>query len=192
MLLALDLGVHIVDHGDGFDEACLERILERGAYLAPSLFFPKQMMAAMPGIPYTDMMVPEYKAMAAILPRANAAGVKLLIGDDYGASGCAHGRYAEELALYVDEIGIPAIDVIRWATKNGAEAMGLGEETGTLAPGKLADLLVVDGDPLSDIKILQDRTRLLAILKCGKAVKDELHGLERENDPRPSAHHEIA
>ena len=179
VLFALDIGVHIIDHGDGFDDTCIERILECGAYLAPSLFFPKQMMAVMPGVPYTDMMIPEYEAMAKILPRANAAGVKLLIGDDYGAMGCAHGRYAEELALYVNEVGIPALDVIRWATKNGAEAMGLGEQTGTLAPGKLADLLVVDGDPIDDIAILQDRARILAILKCGEAIKDDLSALEQ-------------
>lgn len=182
ILLALDLGVHIVDHGDGFDDECIERILERGAYLTPSLFFPKLMMAAMPGIPYTDMMVPEYAAMVTILPRANEAGVKLLIGDDYGAKGCKHGRYAEELALYVNEIGIPALDVIRWATKNGAEAMGLGEQTGTLSPGKWADLLVVDGDPLADIAILQDKSRLLAIMKRGDLIKDDMSRLE-EQDP---------
>jgi len=175
VLFALDLGVHIIDHGDGFDDQCIESILARGAFLAPSLFFPKVMITIAPGIPYTDAMKPDYESMAEILPRANAAGVKLLIGDDYGAIGCPHGRYAEELALYVNEIGIPALDVIRWATKNGAEAMGLGAETGTLTPGKLADLVVVDGDPVTDISVLQDRKRLLAIFKQGKAVKDDLN-----------------
>jgi imidazolonepropionase-like amidohydrolase len=179
ILFALDLGVHIIDHGDGFDEECVDRILQKGAFLVPSLFFPKVMMTIAPGIPYTDAMKSDYEAMAAILPRANAAGVKLLVGDDYGATGCAHGRYAEELALYVNEIGIPALDVIRGATRNGAEAMGLGDVTGTIAPGKFADLVVVDGDPVADITVLQDRKRLLAIFKEGKAVKDDLKALER-------------
>ena len=174
ILMALDLGVHIIDHGDGFDTACMDAILERRAYLAPSLMFPKAMMAAMPGIPYTDLMKAPWDEMAAILPRLNAAGVKLLIGDDYGAKGLAHGRYAEELALYVNDVGIPALDVIRWATKHGAEAMLMGDRTGTLERGKLADLLIVDGDPLADIRILQDRARILAILKEGQAVKGDL------------------
>lgn len=174
ILLALDLGVHIIDHGDGFDDACMDRILQRGAFLTPSMHFPKAVMAAMPGNAYTNLMKGPYEAMAAILPRLNAAGVKLLLGDDYGALGLAHGRYAEELAFYVNEIGIPALDVIRWATKHGAEAMGMGDRTGTLEAGKLADLLVVDGDPLTDITILQDRIRLLAVLKEGRAVKDDL------------------
>src|SRR5262249_32159768 len=116
-------------------------------------------------------------AMAAILPRANAAGVKLLVGDDYGAFSLSHGRYGEELALYVDEVGVPALDVIRWATKHGAEAMGLADQTGTIEPGKLADLVVVDGDPVADIKVLQDRARILAVLKGGVAVKDGLAAL---------------
>ena len=83
ILLALDLGVHIIDHGDGFDDECIERILARKAFLTPSLFFPKRMMTIAPGKAYTEAMRPEFEAMAAILPRANAAGVKLLIGDDF-------------------------------------------------------------------------------------------------------------
>ena len=172
ILMALDYGVHIIDHGDGFDEACMDKILEKGAYLTPSLFFPKVMMEMMPGIYFTDLMIEPYREMVEILPRLNEAGVKLLIGDDYGAMGCAHGRYAEELALYVNEVGIPALDVIRWATKHGAEAMGLGEQTGTLAPGKWADLIVVDGDPIGDITVLQDPARLLMVLKQGQTFKD--------------------
>lgn len=177
VLFCIDTGVHIIDHGDGFDELCIERIVTRGAFLTPSLWFPKRMMQVAPGIPYTDAMKPDFDAMATILPLANKAGVKLLIGDDYGAAGVDHGTYIEELMLYVNEIGIPAIDVIRWATKHGAEAMGLGDQTGTVEPGKLADLLVVDGDPAADIAVLRDRANLLAILKGGVAIKDELSSL---------------
>lgn len=96
------------------------------------------------------------------------------IRDDYGAVGLDHGRYAEELALYVNDIGIPPLDVIRWATKHGAEAMGLGEQTGTISAGKLADLVVVDGDPLADISVLQHPERLLAVLKEGGFITDRL------------------
>ncbi len=177
VLFCIDTGIHIIDHGDGFDERCIERITARGAFLIPSLWFPKRMMQIAPGIPYTEAMKPEFDAMAAILPKANAAGVKLLTGDDFGAAGVDHGTYAEELILYVNEIGIPALDVIRWATKHGAEAMGLGDQTGTIQQGKLADLLVIDGDPSADITVLRDRTRLLAIIKGGIAIKDQLAGL---------------
>jgi imidazolonepropionase-like amidohydrolase len=174
VMFCIETGVHIIDHGDGFDARCIERMLEKGAYLAPSLWFPKRMMQIAPGVPYTEAMKPDFDAMAAILPKANAAGVKLLTGDDFGAAGVDHGTYAEELILYVNEIGIPALDVIRWATKHGAEAMGLGAETGTIETGKFADLLVIDGDPSADITVLRDRAKLRAIYLGGRAVRDEL------------------
>ncbi|MBU6269569.1 MAG: amidohydrolase family protein [Sphingomonadales bacterium] len=174
VLACIETGVHIIDHGDGFDERCIERILAKGAFLTPSLWFPTQMMRIAAGTAYAESMKPEFEGTAKILPIANQAGVKLLIGDDYGAAGVPHGTYAEEMILYVETIGIPALDVIRWATKHGAEAMGLGDQCGTIAPGKLADLLVVNGDPSADITLLRDRANLAAILLGGKAIKDTL------------------
>lgn len=174
ILLAIRLGVHIVDHGDGLNEECIERLVQTGTFLAPSMLFPKTMMDLMAGNAWADAMKPDWDAMAAVLPGANAAGVKLLVGDDFGAFGLPHGRYADELALYVKEIGIPPLDVIRWATKHGAEAMGMGDQTGTIEAGKLADLLVVDGDPVGDITVLQDRSKLIAIMMGGEFVKDRL------------------
>jgi imidazolonepropionase-like amidohydrolase len=173
-LLAVKLGVHIVDHGDGLDDACIDALAASGTFLTPSLLFPKEIMKMMAGQPFAEAMRADWDAMAAILPKANAAGVKLLVGDDYGAFSLTHGRYGEELAIYVDEVGIPALDVIRWATKHGAEAMGLADQTGTIEPGKLADLVVVDGDPSADIAVLQDRAKILAVFKGGRAVKDGL------------------
>src|SRR5690606_31185533 len=104
----------------GFDQECIERILEKGAFLTPSLLFPKRMMQIAAGTPYAETLKAEFDQTVSFLPAINAAGVKLLIGDDYGAAGLDHGSYADELALYVNEIGIPALDVIRWATKHGA------------------------------------------------------------------------
>ncbi|HEV3131814.1 MAG TPA: amidohydrolase family protein, partial [Acidimicrobiales bacterium] len=121
---------------------------------------------------FTDSMKADNDAMADVLPKANAAGMRLVLGDDYGAIFFPHGPYAEELAYYSEEVGIPTMDVIRWATKHGAELMGRGDELGTVTAGKLADLLVVDGNPLTDIAVLQDRANLLAILKGGHPIKD--------------------
>jgi imidazolonepropionase-like amidohydrolase len=177
ILFSIEQGMHIIDHGDEFDDACIEACLRHGAFLAPSLLFPKVMLQIAAGSSFAEGMRAGLESMSAILPRAHAAGVKIILGDDYGAAGFPHGRYAEELALYVNDVGMAPLDVIRWATKNGAEAMNLGEETGTLKVGKLADLLVIDGDPIADICVLQDRSRLLAVFKGGAAIKDELDGL---------------
>jgi imidazolonepropionase-like amidohydrolase len=119
-------------------------------------------------------MKEDIDTMAEVLPRANAAGVRLVVGDDFGAIFLPHGDYAQELAYYADEIGIPNLDVIRWATRHGAELMGRGGELGTVEVGKLADLLVVEGNPLEDITVLADGGNLLGILKGGRWVKDGL------------------
>jgi imidazolonepropionase-like amidohydrolase len=183
--LALDAGIDVVDHGDGLDEAAVERMVETGTFLVPSQLFPKRFAALMDGsgLGFGASMAQDMEDALAILPKANEAGVKLLCGDDYGAIGLPHGRYADELAFYVEEAGIPALDVIRWATLHGAELMGRSHELGLVRDGNLADLLVVDGDPLSDISVLQDEPRLLAILKGGTLIKDGLAALD---DPDPA------
>jgi imidazolonepropionase-like amidohydrolase len=129
------------------------------------------------GLGFGADMAEDIERALAILPVANSAGVKLLCGDDYGAIGLPHGRYADELEFYVKEAGIAPLDVLRWATRHGAELMGRGHELGAVREGYLADLLVVDGDPLADIGVFQDRARLLAIMKGGTLVVDELDAL---------------
>jgi imidazolonepropionase-like amidohydrolase len=177
--MALDLGIDIIDHGDGLDEEAIERLLQSRTPLVPSMLFPARFLTSMggSGLGFTDSMKADIDAMAEILPKANAAGVCLVLGDDFGAIFLPHGSYADELVYYAEEIGIPAVDVIRWATKHGAELMGRDHELGTVTPGKLADLLVVDGNPLNDLSVLQDPTKLLAIMKGGELVKDSLPDL---------------
>jgi imidazolonepropionase-like amidohydrolase len=179
ILMALDLRIDVIDHGDGMDDECMERIIETGTPLVPSMMFPARFLASMGGssLGFTDSMKADLDTMADALPKANAAGMRLVLGDDYGAMFFPHGSYAEELAYYAEEIGIPTMDVIRWATKHGAELMGRGHELGTVTTGKLADLLVVDGNPLTDITVLQERANLVAILKGGQLVKDRLSEL---------------
>jgi imidazolonepropionase-like amidohydrolase len=74
----------------------------------------------------------------------------------------------------VKDLGIAPLDVLRWATRNGAEAMGRGEELGRIEPGRLADLVVVAGDPSSDIAVLQDPAKLHAVMRGGKFAVDRL------------------
>jgi imidazolonepropionase-like amidohydrolase len=185
ILMALDLHIDVIDHADGMDEECMERIIASETPVVPSMMFPARFLAAMGGsaLGFTDSMKSDIDAMADMLPRANAAGMRLVLGDDYGAIFLPHGTYAEELAYYVDEIGIPELDVIRWATRHGAELMGRGDELGTVAVGKLADLLVVDGNPLTDITVLQDPDNLLGILIGGRWIKDGLADGPPARDP---------
>ena len=110
-------------------------------------------------------------------PAPLVAGVKLRLGDDFGSALMPHGDYGAELEFYVDYAGIPALDVIRWATRYGAELMG--HDGGAVRPGAVADLLVLDGDPLNDIKALSDTSRILAILKGGVFQKNQMDSLAR-------------
>ena len=126
--MALDAGIDVVDHGDGLDEAAIGRMVEQGTFLVPSQLFPARFAEMMGGggLGFTAAMAEDIERALAILPMANEAGVKLLCGDDYGAIGLPHGRYADELEFYVKEAGIPPLDVLRWATRHGAELMGRG------------------------------------------------------------------
>jgi len=177
ILMAIEAGLDVIDHADDMDRECIDRLAAAGTFVAPSLYLPYTMMSRPgPALGFTTAIRADFERMCRILPEANAAGVRLVIGDDYGAVGLPHGRYAGELALYVREAGIAPLDVLRWATRHGAALMGKSDEIGSIEPGKLADLLVVDGDPLADITILGDTNRLLAIIKGGVFVKDTLEG----------------
>ena len=189
LLMALDLGIDIVDHGDGLDAECIDRLLATDTPLVPSMLFPARFLDSMAGVSlgFTDDLRHDLEAMAAVLPEANRAGVRLVLGDDFGAINFPHGPYADELAYYVDDIGIPALDVLTWATRNGAEVLGRGDELGTVTAGKLADILVVDGDPVTDIGVLRDPVALLAVLIGGRAVTDRLDDLTTSIDaPGPA------
>jgi len=94
-------------------------------------------------------------------------GVRVMPGGDYGFMWNPHGRNARDLVYFVDLMGFTPMEAIVAATKWGGEIMGKGGELGVVAPGCLADLLLVDGDPLADVAILQDAQRLTAIMKDG-------------------------
>jgi imidazolonepropionase-like amidohydrolase len=176
IIAALDAGMDVIDHGDMMDQQCIDRFITQGTFVVPSLYFPyllvKQMELAGAAFPGGDAIKESLERSYRMLPLAQAAGVKLLVGDDFGAAVAPHGDYAKELEVYVAGAGIPALDVLRWATRNGAELLGMKDELGTIEAGKLADLLVVNGDPSKDITLLQDRANLHVVMKGGRfAVK---------------------
>ena len=176
ILMALDLGIDVVDHADGMDATCIERLVAHGTPVVPSMFFGFRIWEMLKGedAGFVRGLRAELDAALEVVPGAHAAGVCFVLGDDYGAAGFPHGPYAEELSFYTDVVGIPTLDVLRWATVNGARLMGRQDDLGSIRPGMLADLLVVDGDPSADIAVLGDRARLVGIMKGGRWVKDAL------------------
>jgi imidazolonepropionase-like amidohydrolase len=95
------------------------------------------------------------------------AGGRLGMGGDYGFAWTPHGTYANELVFFVKDVGLTPLQVITSATKTGAEIMGRDKEFGVLEAGKLADILIVDGDVIADISLLTDRSKFIAVMQGG-------------------------
>jgi imidazolonepropionase-like amidohydrolase len=107
---------------------------------------------------------------AEILSYAYRQGVKMMCGTDTGFAVTPYGQWhARELELFVSILGMSPLEAITCATKNASITIDPAN-VGTLERGKLADILVVKGDPLADIRVLQDKTRLHAVLLGGAAV----------------------
>jgi imidazolonepropionase-like amidohydrolase len=102
---------------------------------------------------------------------ARKRGIRVLPGGDYGINCCPQGRNARDLELFVKLYGYTPAEVLMAATKWGGEIMKMGDELGMIKPGYLADLLCVDGDPTKDIAIMQERDKILAIMKDGSFHK---------------------
>ncbi len=175
ILLALEYGMDIVDHCDEMDDEVIAALVERGATVVPSLHFPKHFLETYgSGLGFSaEAIRADLEHMYNIIPKAQAAGVRFVLGDDYGAVGFPHGRYGAEMRLYVEHAGVTPLEVIGWATRNGAEMVGRGHDLGTIEVGKLADLIVVDGDPSADIGVLADSPPV-AVLVAGRVVSGEL------------------
>ena len=168
--LCLKAGVDIIDHCDQMDDEIIETVVKQGAFVLPSLYH----LTLMNGITHSAEDCARWFDYArGSLARAVKAGVKLCIGDDFGTLQGPHGDNAKELAVYSDAIGIAPLEVLRWATVNGAGLMGR-DDIGVIKEGKLADLLVIDGDPLADMSVLADREKLLIVMQGGREFVSSL------------------
>jgi imidazolonepropionase-like amidohydrolase len=98
-------------------------------------------------------------------------GIRILPGGDYGFAWIKHGTNAKDLEYFVKYLGFSPMEALIAATQYGGEIMMRGRELGQVKEGYLADLLLVDGDPLANIAVLQDPARLLGVMKDGAFVK---------------------
>jgi imidazolonepropionase-like amidohydrolase len=95
-------------------------------------------------------------------------GIRILPGGDYGFAWTPHGTNAKDLEYFVRHVGMSTMEALLSATAWGAPMMRMGDVLGHVREGYLADLLLVDGDPLADITVLQDKARILAVMKDGE------------------------
>ncbi|MBP8291351.1 MAG: amidohydrolase family protein, partial [Caldilineaceae bacterium] len=175
--VCLDAGVDSIEHGAALDDALIEQMVRQNTWLVPT-FTVLRKIAALGDL--DPCPVPAYMprkarilmaAQTESFPKVLAAGIRIAMGTDLGSFG--RGENAGELA-YMVGAGMTPMQAIVAATRRGAECMGLGDSVGVLRPGMLADLLLVDGDPLLDVAILQDAARLRLVMQGGVIYKNLL------------------
>ncbi|MBF0279915.1 MAG: amidohydrolase family protein [SAR324 cluster bacterium] len=171
ILNAVHGGIDSIEHGIFMTEECVEEMLKRGTYLVPTLSAVVNILkGADQGIPSyvveKSLRVAEFHRKSIMM--FYKAGGKIAMGTDAGTPFNIHGKNAEELANMV-ELGISPMDSIVFSTAHGADLIGL-EEEGRVRDGAMADLLVVDGNPLEDIRMIADSANHYLVLKRGKPI----------------------
>ncbi len=171
---ALRAGYDTIEHGTFMDDEALDLLLERDVPCVPALYFEKVSVERGKEFGLSQRVIDGHQETleggAESARRILRSGGRLGMGGDYGFGWNPHGDYAHELTFFVRYVGLTPLEVLTCATKTGAEIMGRGDEFGTLQAGKLADILVVDGDVIGDISVLEDRSRFLAVMQGG-AIK---------------------
>lgn len=168
---ALRAGYDTLEHGTFMDDEAMDLLLERDVPVVPALYFEKASVIHGPEFGLPPAVIDGHQETldggAESALRILRAGGRLGMGGDYGFGWNPHGDYAKELTFFTKEVGFTPVETIMCATKTGAEIMGRGDEFGTLEVGKQGDVLVVDGDVVADISILEDRDRFLAVMQSG-------------------------
>ena len=110
----------------------------------------------------------ELEAAVESMKAMRKRGIRILPGGDYGFAWTPHGTNAKDLQYFVEYVGMSTMEALLSATAWGGPMMRMGKVLGYIREGYLADLLLIDGDPLADITVLQDKARILAVMKDGK------------------------
>lgn len=171
---AVRAGLDTVEHGTMLDEEAVDLMRQHGTYLVPTLVAPHFIVnngiqaGIAPHVVRKAEEVADWHRRSVRM--AHEAGVKVAFGTDCGTPFNLPGRNAIELELMVRD-GFSASEALQSVTRVASEAIGRAESVGTLVEGKLADLVVVAGDPLSDITVMADQDKIAWVIKDGTAVR---------------------
>ena len=181
---AVEAGAYTLEHGWFLDEACVDAMIAQGTWWVPTLaLVPKSVEERRKNKAWASQQMGRedvkdaeiYGLMQEQIPLWKDAlrrGVKVAMGTDQSHR-LLVGENMVELQFMVDWLGMSAMEAIVAATTRAAECLER-PDLGALAPGRAADVLVLDGDPLDDIRLLQDRSRLHLVMKAGRAFTDKL------------------
>ncbi len=168
-------GVDLILHASFMDDTGLEAVIASGAAICPTFTFLANLAdygdKVGAGAGMADVFRGEISATALMMRKAFDHGVRLLCGSESGFALTPYGHWhAREMEVFVAELGLTALEAITCATRNNAFAMRMDGRLGVVAPGYRADVIVVDGDPSVDVRLLQNRSRLRAVISRGRCV----------------------
>jgi imidazolonepropionase-like amidohydrolase len=167
ILWATEAGVDSIEHGSYINDEAIAEMKKRGTYLVPTLYLEDWMLEKGSLPPFYHQKMIDVSAVAkSNIKHAMQAGVKIAMGTD--AAVYPHGLNAHELDVYVNQLGMAPLAALQSATLNAADLMGWTAKTGTLEPGKWADIIAVEKNPLEDVRVLQD---VKFVMKAGVVYK---------------------
>lgn len=170
---AINAGVHSIEHATLMDEEAVDLMQSHGVYMVPTLSALATTAACRRGCGIPDSALEKARAMTkrhqASFRQAHRRGLLIAMGTDAGTPFNAHGDNAQELDRMV-AYGMSPMEAILAATSAAARLIGIEDQVGTLAPGKEADLLLVEGNPLRKIELLRDRSRVIGVMQAGRFV----------------------
>ena len=161
---ALRAGVDTIEHGDGLTEPLMDEMIKKGTAWVPTVLVGAYVA---PGRGGNWVKMVDLEKVA--FQKAHKKGVKIALGTDVGGSDWRDVNQAREFQYYVD-YGMSSMEAIQTGTISAAEVLGWSDKLGTVEPGKWADLIAVSGDPLKDIKELQN---VKFVMKAGVVYKNE-------------------
>lgn len=186
--LCVKYGIEIIYHASFADEEALD-MLEAAKdrhFVAPGLAwlintsFHAEKWGISPDKARAMGYPRELEIACETMRKMHKRGIRILPGGDYGFAWVPHGTNAKDLETFVERLGFSPMEAIVAATKLGGEIMGRPGELGQVKEGYLADLLLVDGDPVSNIRVLQDHSRILAVMKDGQFHKTPQLSAQRQ------------
>ena len=172
---AVRAGVDFVGHANYLDNEAIDLLIEHKdrVFVGPAIAWEVQYLAQCESLGVSKETVraqgyeAEIEATVATVEKLRSTGVRLVVGGDYGISIAPHGTYAKDLEYFVDLFGMSPAEALLCATKNGGEAWSPAGDLGTLTAESHADFVVVEGNPLEDVRLLQDHSKL-SVYKAGQ------------------------